>query len=129
MKIKEAIAQAIKHKSKLRCNSLSMRDQTAKSLIFWLFSDDDLVQGETSELVAKYLAADDWELETKPWYHLRVVLNNDSKLMSFKSNQLRQKYISKFIKKHGSRDDGDANWIDMEFEGTISEVSKTVKVV
>ncbi len=129
MKLKQAISQAKKYKSKLRCNSLAMRDQTAKSLIFWLFSDTDLVQGETAQVVTKYLAADDWELETKPWYHLRLVLNCQSKLMSFKSNELRQEYISKFIKKHGSRDDGNDNWIDMEFEGTISEVSKTIKVV
>lgn len=129
MKLKQAISQAKKYKSKLRCNSLACREQTAKSLIYWLFSDDDSYHGSTMELVAKYLEADDWELETKPWYHLRLVLNCQSKLMSFTSNELRQEYITKFIKKHGSSDDGNDNWIDMEFEGTISEVSKTVKVV
>ena len=138
MKLNQAIAQAKKYKSKLRCNSLCMREQTAKTLVYWLFSDNvklknkfyaNIVQSETTELVAKYLAADDWELETMPWYHLRVVTNSEAKLMSFISNNLRQEYISRFVKKHGIRDDKDANWIDMEFEGTISDVSKTVKVV
>lgn len=129
MKLKQAIFQAKKYKSKLRCNSLVCREQTAKSLIYWLFCDDDSYHGSTPELVAKYLEADDWELETRPWYHLRLVINSEAKLMSFISNNMRQEYVARFVKQHGSRDDKDANWIDMEFEGTISDVSKTVKVV
>ncbi len=63
MKLKEAIKLAKKEKKKIKSQSLGMYSQTAKSLIYWIFS-----QGGPSNLdsiceVAKWLRTEDWELD------------------------------------------------------------------
>lgn len=64
MKLKDVIIQAQKHKCTIKNTEFRMFQQTAKSLIHWLFvnTEDDF---ERIELVIKYLKSDNWQLDKK----------------------------------------------------------------
>lgn len=104
-----------------------MYEQSAKNLIHWIIVDRSNDRLSASERLNKYLAADDWELDVDSTYNLRVVINNEASLKVFYTEKERQKYIDLFKLTYGSIDDGDANWIDMEFDGSVGYLSKTVK--
>lgn len=62
MKLKQAIKMARKKKCEIKCPSLRMYSQTAKSLIYWI------VTAESSDLMSipvlvEMLEATDWEMD------------------------------------------------------------------
>jgi hypothetical protein len=62
-------------------------------------------------------------------YHLISIVGCIPKLLSFKTKKERKAYTDAFIKKYGSLDDGEDNWIDLIFEGKVDYYSPTTKKV
>lgn len=62
MKIKKAIEKARKKRKQIRNTELAMMNQSAKSLIYWIFIDSKSDK-EALERVASYLKSDKWVLD------------------------------------------------------------------
>lgn len=69
MKIREAIELAKKEKKRICSKECGMFAQDAKSLIYWLFVEEDHNNSSTKTYL-RIITADDWELdnETFPSY-------------------------------------------------------------
>lgn len=117
MKFKEAVRMAVKLKCRLKSKSLQMYIQKASDLLYWITEKE----GDESTELSRYLSTTDWEMDFTGFkYHLRVVENCSPKTMSFRTNKERDKYLNNFKVKYGSLDDGDDNYIDLEFDGVIN---------
>jgi hypothetical protein len=124
MTLREAIEMSRVHKRKIRNDELAMEQQSAKSLIHWLFTDEDEI-GKEIDVINKFLKSNAWELEgSDEQFHVYYVEDSSPKLKSFSNKENRQKFINKFIEKYGSMDDGDGNWIEMQIDGSVSLTRK-----
>ena len=61
-------------------------------------------------------------------YHVLYVSNCTPQTESLKSKKELKSFLSSFVKKHGSLDDGGDNWIDHVFKGKKLDLKILVKV-
>ena len=62
MKLNEAIIESRKQKKRLKSNSLRMYEQSAKTLMYWLFCDPK-TDKESIRVFNYFLNATDWEVD------------------------------------------------------------------
>lgn len=55
----------------------------------------------------------------KPLYYIRYVEGCSPRTKSFKTREALEKFIAKFIKRHGAIDDRSDNWVDFIFKGEM----------
>lgn len=55
----------------------------------------------------------------KDLYYIRYVEGYSLQTKSFKTREALEKFIAKFIKRHGSIDDRGDNWVDFIFKGEM----------
>lgn len=61
-------------------------------------------------------------------YYVLIVENCEPKTIELNSKSEVNDFLSRFVKKYGSLDDGADNWVDQIFEGKRLEIKTTFEV-